>query len=237
MPPSRPTLLAGAVLGLLAVGPASAQTAPPAPVRSQPRPAQPVPGATPVAPPADRPATPLDVTLRGADTLNRHLAAAQPTIFVFTRPASRLERMFLDEVCKDAGRKAGVRVVKLSSGAEAVAQKYEVKETPTALVFDRRGRLVSRSSDPAEIRASLQKALGVARIDWPEGADPRVAESEKLLGRPITGGILRTMTFQPEWLSYINDLSRRSHFSPGYLDVRTKEMIAAYVSALNECRF
>jgi len=104
-------------------------------------------------------------------------------------------------------------------------------------VFDRRGRFVARSSDPEAIRTSLLKAVGVMRIDWPEGSDPRVEQSTKLLGRPVMGGILRTMTFQPEWLAYINDLSRKSHFSPGYLDVRTKEMIASYVSALNHCKF
>jgi hypothetical protein len=104
-------------------------------------------------------------------------------------------------------------------------------------VFDRRGRLVARSSDPDEIRASILKAVGVMRVDWPEGADPRVEETNRLLGRPVTGGILRTMAFQPEWLGHVNELARKAHFSPGFLDVRTKEMIAAYVSALNDCRF
>lgn len=233
----KPMVLTAALLGVLAAVPARAQT-PPAPTAPPPPPGgRGVPGAIPVAPPADHPALPYSVPTGASTVLSKHLADARPTIFVFTRPSSTVERRFLQEICKDAGRKAGVGVLSLVTGSEPLAKKYEITETPTALIYDRRGRLVTRSSDPEQIRTALQKALGVMRIDWPEATDPRHEDAVKRLGRPVTGGILRTMTFQPEWLAYINDLSRKAHFSPGYLDVRTKEMIAAYVSALNDCRF
>lgn len=226
------------LLALLAVpSSAFAQGAPAPGSAAPPRPAQPVPGAVPVAPPADLPAEPVRVPVTAATVLTRHLAASRPTAFVFTKLSSSLERRFLDQICADAGRKVGVRVLNLTTGSEPAARKYEISETPTALVYDRRGRLVARNSDPEQIRASIQKAVGVMRIDWPEANDPRFEEANKIVGRPVTGGILRTMAFQPTWLGYINELSRRSHFSPGYLDVRIKEMIAAYVSALNECRY
>jgi hypothetical protein len=194
-------------------------------------------GGVPVEPPADLPAVPVSVPTGAATVLDRYLAAARPTIFVFIRSSSSLERRFLDEVCRDAGRRAGVAVINLTTGAEPLAKKYDITETPTALVYDRRGRFVSRSSNPEEIRASVGKALGVMRIDWPAMDDPRAVDAARRLGRPVPGGIMRTMTFQPEWLESINGLARKAHFSPGYLDVRTKEMIAAYVSALNDCRF
>lgn len=233
----RKLFTAAALLGALAAAPpAGAQNAP-APPTAPPPGARGVPGAIPVAPPADNAAVPYNVPTGANTVLTKHLTESRPTIFVFTKPSSSLERRFLQDVCRDAGRKAGVGVLNLTTGSEPLAKKYEITETPTALVYDRRGRLVIRSSDPEQIRASLQKAVGVMRIDWPEATDPRHEEASKRLGRPVTGGILRTMTFQPEWLAYINDLSRKAHFSPGYLDVRTKEMIAAYVSALNDCRF
>lgn len=243
MNPRRPLpLAAAALLGVLAAPALAQQTPGAAPGVPQgnpmpPRPNQGVPGAIPVAPPADLPAEPFEVPVGASTALNRHLVEGRPTIFIFTKRSSTLERRFLEQVCRDAGRKAGVGVLNLKTGMEPVATKYEVKETPTAIVYDRRGRLVSRSSDPEQIRTGIQQALGVARIDWPLPGDPRYDEANKVVGRPLTGGILRTMAFQPQWLAYINDLSRRSHFSPGYLDVRMKEMIAAYVSGLNKCRF
>jgi hypothetical protein len=230
------SVAATALLGVLA-GPAlPARAQAPLPGAAPSRRAAPVPGAIPVAPPADLPAEPFDVPA-AATALTPHLSPARPTVFVFTKRSSSLERRFVQQVCRDAGRKVGVGVVSLSTGTEPVATKYAVRETPTALVFDRRGRFVTRSTDADEIRAAVAKAGGVMRINWPEGGDPRVEESERRLGRPVTGGILRTMTFQPEWLAHINDLATQSHFSPGFLDVRTKEMIATYVSALNHCKF
>lgn len=223
----------GMLVGVLGA-PAYAQQggAPMPPMRTGP-----VPGAVPVAPPSDDPAVPYVVPTGAASVLVKQLSPNRPTIFIFTKAGSTLERQFLADICKAASRKAGVGLVSLKTGSEPIAKRYEVTETPTAIVFDRRGRFVARSSDPEAIRTSLLKAVGVMRIDWPEGSDPRVEQSTKLLGRPVMGGILRTMTFQPEWLAYINDLSRKSHFSPGYLDVRMKEMIASYVSALNHCKF
>jgi hypothetical protein len=38
-------------------------------------------------------------------------------------------------------------------------------------------------------------------------------------------------------MDLINKLSRQAHFSDGYLDRRTKEMIATYVSAINKCKY
>lgn len=205
-------------------------------VTSLPKRAEPVPGAVPPPPPAANAAVPFRVPGTETDLL-KHRTTEQPTVFVFTKPGAGAEQQFLKAVNLAAGRKAGVGIIPVTKGTEALAKKFEVTETPTALVFDRRGRFVVRSSDAKQVDAALTKAVTVMRIDWPEPGDPRYDQANGVVGRPVTAGILRTMAFQPEWLSYINQLSQRSHFSPGFLSVRMKEMIAAYVSALNHCRF
>lgn len=169
--------------------------------------------------------------------LTQRLAPEKPTLCVFFKPDSTLERDFLEMLRKNAGDKVGFRVIQIKTGREPIAAKYEITETPTALVYDRRGRLVSRSSHAEEILASLKKAAGVMRIDWAEEGDANYAESVRLMGHPPGTGILRTMTLQPEYLKYINDLSMKAHFSDGYLPRRVKEMIATYVSQLNRCKY
>jgi hypothetical protein len=170
-------------------------------------------------------------------TLTDRLMPEKPTVFVFMKPSSTLERAFLDTLSKDAGKKVGIRVIELKTGMEPIAAKHEIKETPTALVYDRRGRLVARSSQPEEIQAAIKKAAGVMRIDWAEEGDANFEGAVKALGRSPGTGILRTMTLQPEYLKYINDLSMKAHFSDGYLPRRVKEMIATHVSALNKCKY
>jgi hypothetical protein len=169
--------------------------------------------------------------------LLKHLMSERPTVFVFLKPTSTLERDFMENLRRKAEGKIGFGVVQLKSGDEPVAKQYEVKETPTALVYDRRGRLVTRSSDAAAIEAAVLKAAQVMRIDWVEDTDPRMEEVMRLLGGRRPPGILRTMSFKPQYMAYINDLSRIAHFSDGFLKRRTKEMIATYVSALNQCKY
>jgi len=175
--------------------------------------------------------------------LTKFLTPERPTVFVFFKPSSVLERDFLDEL-RHKAKGVRLRTVPLQSGAEAAAQQHEVTQTPAAIVYDRRGRVVTRSSDPAAIVAAVEKAAQVMRIDWVEQGDPRVEEIGKLMGRPVRPGmapmlpgILRTMSLKPEYLAAINELSQRAHFSDGFIDRRTKEMIATYVSALNKCKY
>lgn len=165
------------------------------------------------------------------------LTPEKPTLFLFYRPESAMERGLAGELQKELAGKAGLQWISLKTGAEPLAKQYQVSETPTALVYDRRGRLVVRSSDPEEIRAGARKALGVMRIDWAADDDPRMQQLEKVLGRRPSGGILRTMSLQPEYLAAINEAARKAHFADGFLDRRTKEMIATHVSALNRCKF
>lgn len=179
------------------------------------------------------------VISRGREVaLTAHLAPEQPTVFLFMKPSSSLEREFMESIRREAKARFALRLIYLQTGQEPVARQHQVAETPTALVYDRRGRLVSRSPKAADIQEGARKAASVMRIDWAEEGTPLFAEAEKTLhGRKLTAGILRTMSLKPEYLAHINDLSLKAHFSDGFLDRRTKEMIATYVSALNRCKY
>jgi hypothetical protein len=118
-----------------------------------------------------------------------------------------------------------------------------VTSTPTGIVYDRRGRVVARSGELEPLRAALEKAGTVMRIDWAEEGDPRLEEVIRIRGgvRPegkrVVPGIMRTMSLQPEYMEFVHKLSQKAHFSDGFIDRRTKEMIATYVSALNKCKY
>jgi hypothetical protein len=170
--------------------------------------------------------------------IGKHRTPELPTVFVFLKPNSTLESDFLKELRSAAGPKVSFGVIELKTGMEPVARQYEILQTPTALVYDRRGRLVTRSSKADDIRAAITKAASVMRIDWAEEGEPRFEEGKRLLGgRPLQPGIMRTMSLQPTWMASIRELSQKSHFTEGFLDRRIKEMIATYVSALNKCKY
>jgi len=189
------------------------------------------------AAPSTVPAAPGLLSPAREIALTSRLTPEKPTLFLFYRSGSAMERSLATQLGKELSGKVGLQWVQLENGSEALAKQYQVKETPLALVYDRRGRLVGRASEPAAIQATVQKALGVPRIDWAADDDPRMAEVEKLIGRRPPGGILRTMSLKPEYLAAINEAARKAHFADGFLDRRTKEMIATHVSALNKCKY
>jgi alkylhydroperoxidase family enzyme len=50
-------------------------------------------------------------------------------------------------------------------------------------------------------------------------------------------GILKCFSHRPDFLRQVMDFSTTVHFSEGHLTRRVKEMIASYVSALNQCPY
>lgn len=163
------------------------------------------------------------------------LAPERPTLFLFYRPGSGMEKQLAADLEQDM--RLGVYLIPLKTGEEALAKQFEVTQTPLGIVYDRRGRVSGKASDANGIRMAIGKALGVMRIDWAADDDPRMEQIEKLMGRRPPGGIIRTMSFQPEWLAGMVGVARKSHFQPNALDLRTHEMIATHVSALNNCKF
>lgn len=169
--------------------------------------------------------------------LTGRLSPDRPTLFLFYRPDSAMDVEAANALEKSLSTFVGLRWIPLKTGDEPLARQVDIQQTPTAILYDRRGRLMVRTSDPNQLRPAVNKALNVMRIDWAADDDPRMDEIEQILGRRVQGGIMRTMSLQPEWLAAIQGTARKAHFSPGKLDVRTHEMIASYVSGLNKCRF
>lgn len=55
--------------------------------------------------------------------------------------------------------------------------------------------------------------------------------------RPRMPEILKCFSLRPDFLRQVIEFSSAVHFSNGHLDRRTKEMIATYVSGLNQCPY
>lgn len=60
---------------------------------------------------------------------------------------------------------------------------------------------------------------------------------QKNPGRPRIPGILKCLSLRPDLFRDIDAMSMRVHFAEGHLSRRIKEMIATYVSALNQCPY
>jgi hypothetical protein len=84
----------------------------------------------------------------------------------------------------------------------------------------------------------------MARIRWVEredaSGDAKAAYDEWMSanpGRPDIPDILKCLSLRPDFFRDIDAMSLRVHFSDGHLTRRIKEMIATYVSALNQCPY
>jgi len=84
----------------------------------------------------------------------------------------------------------------------------------------------------------------MARIGWIEEAeasgDAAAAYAEWFAanpGRTAIPGILKCFSLRPDFFRDVVTFSERVHFSEGHLTRRVKEMIATYVSALNQCPY
>lgn len=163
------------------------------------------------------------------------------TVVLFTQATSTMEQQFLADLEKQlpSDGKVALDVVKLRDASAPAAQQYNVASTPTAVVFDRFGRELGRSSQPEEIKAAVRKGQLMARIKWVDEDDPKAPE---VYGRPAEmikrgiPGIVKSMALRPEVFKMFNIMSQ-VHFTDGFLTRREHEMIAAYVSGLNKCKF
>lgn len=173
--------------------------------------------------------------------LKDHLAFESATIFIFIKSSVASDQEFFDNFKKIAeGHPVEVKAILLKTGEEPIAKKYEITSTPMALIYDRRGRQTSKATETHEIVEAAMKAADVGRIDWAMPGSPEADEIKKRMNlddpRKLPG-IMRAMSLRPEAMMGMIQMARTMHFSPGKLDVRTKEMIATYVSSLNQCKF
>jgi uncharacterized peroxidase-related enzyme len=186
----------------------------------------------------------------------------RPTFVLFESGASRLERQFLAGLrAPAAGGSPGpargrddFRVVLLESLAAPTARRLAIRETPTLLALAPDGREISRRVGPEAITAALAASAPAAsppraalptgascrlwhgpRLRWVEESDSRARRVYRRFGggRYAVPDIFKAMSLRPELMEKVLDLSEMGHFSDGYLDRKTKERIATYVSALN----
>jgi hypothetical protein len=214
--------------GVLAAA-AAAMVATAAPSRAQ----APAPDAAPAA-------TPTISTGQTID-LARHRQINAPTVFVFYNATSGADRELVAALTRRAaGSTVGLRLIALPGLHAPAAKQHAITETPTVLVQDRWGKTLARTSKMDEINTAVLAGLRQARLKWVDERAPEAADVYKNLGggREPVPGILKTMSLRPDWMNLINELSGRAHFSTDTaLPRRTKEMIAAYVSGINRCKY
>ena len=82
------------------------------------------------------------------------------------------------------------------------------------------------------------------RIQWVEDeqATGELAELyhrwlEQVPGRTRMSDVLKCFSSRPDVLRSVMKLAYQAHFTDGHLTRRVKEMIATYVSALNQCPY
>jgi hypothetical protein len=163
------------------------------------------------------------------------------TVILFLQDTSAMEQQFLADLEKQvpSDPKVALDVVRLKDVSAPAALQYSVTATPTAIVYDRFGHEIARSSQPDDIKAAVRKGQLMGRIKWIDEDDPKAPE---VYGAPATAlkrgipGIIKTMSLRPEAVQMMNLISK-IHFTNGFLKRREHEMIAAYVSALNRCKF
>jgi len=183
-----------------------------------------------------------EVVSRGARfELKSILKPEGTTVLLFTQDTSSMEQQFLAGLEKElvSHKRAWLRVIRLKDTNAPAALQYEIKVTPTAIVFDRFGNTLGRTSQAEEIRSTVRKGELLGRIKWIDEDDPKApdvygAPAEQLKrGLP---GIVKTMSLRKDVFGMFNMMSQ-IHFSDGFLKRRDHEMVAAYVSGLNKCRF
>jgi hypothetical protein len=169
-----------------------------------------------------------------------HLRAESVTVVLFYLTTEPEQAELADALRKRSALESRIafKTVKLTSADAPIAKQYEAQELPTAFIYDRNKNLIGRARTFTQVGEHVMQGLKVARIKWGDDSHPNAAEIYRRFG----GGqrrvpeIMKTMSLRPEIMEAINDLSR-FHFSDGFINRRTKEMIASYVSALNKCKY
>jgi hypothetical protein len=173
--------------------------------------------------------------------VRKYLLPEGTTVVLFVQDTSTMERQFAEELEKQlpADRKLALRMVRLKDLSAPAAEQYEVRATPTAIVYDRFGKVLARSSQAEEIRAAARKGTMMGRIAWIDEDHP---DAPKVYGAPRETlqrgipGIVKTVSLRQDAFKMFMGMSQ-IHFSDGFLKRREHELIAAYVSALNRCKF
>ncbi|MGC4047145.1 MAG: hypothetical protein QM758_25390 [Armatimonas sp.] len=159
------------------------------------------------------------------------------TAFLFYKSADLAQKQFFTEA---SGLAKDYRNLVVKAIPAAQAAQYGVIQLPVAVVLDRRGREVGRASTAFKLAPLFRKASNVGRIDWAMEGEPSGEAVKRVVRIPNVEqlpGILRTMSLNPEAMMGIQGIANLMHFRDSALPRRQKEMVAAYVSALNKCKY
>ena len=173
--------------------------------------------------------------------LEQALTPESTTVLLFIQDSSAMENDFLAQLERElpTSTRLALRVVRLKRLKARAARDFQITATPTAIVYSRFGEELGRSSQPNQIRAAVRKGLLMARIHWIDEDDPAAPE---FYGRPAEAlkqgipGIVKTFSLRRDVFQVFMGMSQ-IHFSDGFLKRREHELIAAYTSALNKCKF
>jgi uncharacterized peroxidase-related enzyme len=177
----------------------------------------------------------------------------RPVFILFQSGSSSVERQFLARLRVGSPIRDDLRVVLLDGLTSPTARRFGIRETPTLLVLGPDQREISRRTGAPAISAALAarpparpaataspmtvscRVWRGPRLRWVEESDPRARRVYRRLGggRRSVPAIFKALSLRPDLMEKTLDLSEIGHFSDGYLDRRTKERIATYVSALN----
>ena len=162
-------------------------------------------------------------------------AFEQPTVFLLGKP----DKALFDGVRAGLKERAvAVKQLELPAARRAALRLAEPGNV--AVVLDRRGREVGRATELPKILELAEKAEQVGRIDWAMEGTPTGDLAKRLTGAPSVErlpGIMRAMSLNPEAMAGMIGMARKMHFADGVLPVKTHELIATYVSSLNQCAF
>ena len=77
------------------------------------------------------------------------------------------------------------------------------------------------------------------RLAWVEETSPEARRVYRAMGKGRTPvpDIYKAMSLRPDLMQRVADLTDQAHFQGGFLERRTKELIATYVSSLNACGY
>lgn len=194
------------------------------------------------SPDGTRPAVRGNIVSTGqAIDLKKALISEGTTVLLFLQDSSSMEQEFLKQLQSAVPdeKKSGIRLVQLKRLDSPAAEQFGIVKTPAAIVFDRWGNVLNRTTDVEQIKAAVHKGSLMGRIKWMDEENP---DSPKFYGRPAfmikqgIPGIVKTMSLRKDVFDMFMQMSN-IHFSDGYLKRREHELIASYVSALNKCKF
>lgn len=120
----------------------------------------------------------------------------------------------------------------LAAGSGNAAEGAPASAAGTAAV----AALAGKPSQPA---AATCRKRRVRRLRWIEETDRQARRVYRRLGqgKETVPDIFKTMSLRPELMEKMVDVSDTGHFADGYLDRRTKEQIATFVSGLNRSHY